>query len=159
MPAARDTMVQNLLRCTGLSEIVRRGAWSGRMADPNLRLLLETPVDFASRIENWLRTAPPGRTGIRQAARAFGRSPRSFQRELADLGLTFADIRDAARCSVAKQMLAQTTSSITDIALEIGYSELSAFSRSFKRQVGLGPSRYRAALLDRSDTIGGRAPP
>ena len=95
---------------------------------------------------------------MRQAARAFGRSPRSFQRKLADLGLTYVDIRDAARCSVAKRLLEQTTSSITDIALEIGYSELSAFSRSFKRQVGLGPSRYRAALLGASVQSNDRAP-
>ncbi len=127
------------------------------MEVPDLRPLPEVTPGFATRIEDWLRTTPPGRAGIRHAARAFGRSPRSFQRELADLGLTYADIRDAARCSVAKRLLEQTTSSITDIALEIGYSELSAFSRSFKRQVGLGPSRYRAALLDRSATADRRA--
>ncbi len=127
------------------------------MADPDLSPLSATPLSFATRIEDWLGSAPFGTTGIRQAARAFGRSPRSFQRELADLGLTYADIRDAARCSAAKRLLAQTTSSITDIALEIGYSELSAFSRSFKRQVGLGPSRYRAALRDRSATGDRRA--
>ena len=118
----------------------------------------ETPPDFAARIEDWLRSAPRDATGVRQAARAFGRSPRSFQRELADVGLTYADLRDAARCNLAKRLLEQTASSITDIALEIGYSELSAFSRSFKRQVGLGPSRYRAALLDRSAMVDRRTP-
>ena len=128
------------------------------MAVPGLAPPSATPLAFATRIEDWLRATPPGATGIGQAARAFGRSPRSFQRELADLGLTYADIRNAARCAVAKRLLEQTTSSITDIALEIGYSELSAFSRSFKRQVGLGPLRYRAALLDRSGAVDRRAP-
>ena len=128
------------------------------MAVPEFDLLPETPLAFATRIENWLRSTPPGATRIRHAARAFGRSPRSFQRELADFGLTYADIKDVARCRVAKRLLEQTTASITDIALEIGYSELSAFSRSFKRQVGLGPSRYRAALLDRSAAVDRRAP-
>lgn len=128
------------------------------MADLELAPLAETPLDVTTRIEAWLTSTPSRATGIRQAARAFGRSPRSFQRELADLGLTYADIRDAARCNTAKRLLAQTASSITDIALEIGYSELSAFSRSFKRQVGLGPSRYRAALLDRSVAVDRRAP-
>ena len=129
------------------------------MAAIKLAPLPETPLGFATRIEDWLRSTPAGASGIRHAARAFGRSPRSFQRELADLGLTYAEIRDAARCSAAKRLLEQTTSSITDIALEIGYSELSAFSRSFKRQVGLGPSRYRAAVLDRSSAVDRRAPP
>ena len=128
------------------------------MAVSKLALLADTPLAFATRIEEWLKSTPPGATGVRHAARAFGRSPRSFQRELADLGLTYADIRNAARCAVAKRLLEQTASSITDIALEIGYSELSAFSRSFKRQVGLGPSRYRAALLDRSAPADRRAP-
>ncbi len=128
------------------------------MAVAKLAPLPETALVFATRIKDWLRSTPPGATGIRHAARAFGRSPRSFQRELADLGLTYAEVRDAARCNVAKRLLEQTTSSITDIALEIGYSELSAFSRSFKRQVGLGPSRYRAAVLDRSAALDLRAP-
>ena len=128
------------------------------MAVSKLAPLADTPLAFATRIEEWLKSTPPGATGVRHAARAFGRSPRSFQRELADFGLTYADIRNAARCAVAKRLLEQTTSSITDIALEIGYSELSAFSRSFKRQVGLGPSRYRAALLDRSEPADRRAP-
>ena len=67
------------------------------MADLELAPLAETASDVTTRIEAWLTSTPSRATGIRQAARAFGRSPRSFQRELADLGLTYADIREALR--------------------------------------------------------------
>jgi len=44
----------------------------------------------------------------------------------------------------AAQMLINTKSPITDIALSIGYSDLYSFSRAFKRAFGLPPKQFRA---------------
>lgn len=46
-------------------------------------------------------------------------------------------LRDAARC------LATTRASVTDIALEVGFEDLSNFIRSFGAEFGVSPSRYR----------------
>ena len=43
----------------------------------------------------------------------------------------------------AKDMLESESSSVTDIAYAPGYNDVYEFSRDFKKQVGLSPSRYK----------------
>jgi AraC-like DNA-binding protein len=45
----------------------------------------------------------------------------------------------------AKQLLTDTDKSITEIALEVGFSDSGYFSRVFRREVGLSPEAYRQA--------------
>jgi AraC-like DNA-binding protein len=44
----------------------------------------------------------------------------------------------------AKQLLVATMHTITDIALEVGYSDPSYFIRIFKQTEGVTPGRYRS---------------
>jgi AraC-like DNA-binding protein len=48
------------------------------------------------------------------------------------------------RMSVASRMLEKNQRSIEQIALAVGYESLAAFSRAFKRHVGLPPAAWRA---------------
>ena len=50
-----------------------------------------------------------------------------------------ARLRDAAR------RLATSRASITTIALDVGFEDLSNFIRSFRAEFGLSPRQYRAA--------------
>lgn len=52
-----------------------------------------------------------------------------------------ARLRDAAR------RLATGRESVTEIALEAGFEDLSNFIRSFRAEFGMSPGRYRATLL------------
>jgi AraC-like DNA-binding protein len=45
---------------------------------------------------------------------------------------------------IAKSALGQTKVPISEIALRVGYSELSAFDRAFMRLTGMTPLEYRA---------------
>ncbi len=47
------------------------------------------------------------------------------------------------RLGKAQQLLLHTQKSITDIAMEIGYNNLSNFNYSFMKLCGISPSRYR----------------
>jgi transcriptional regulator GlxA family with amidase domain len=47
------------------------------------------------------------------------------------------------RIQRAQQLLDTTDLSITEIALETGFSEISHFTRTFKRGVGVSPHAYR----------------
>ncbi|MBB6633391.1 response regulator [Cohnella thailandensis] len=47
------------------------------------------------------------------------------------------------RLRVAEELLAKTELPVTEIALQVGYSSISAFTRLFKKHTDLNPSEYR----------------
>ena len=49
------------------------------------------------------------------------------------------------RIERARELLATTEKSITDIALEVGFSGIHYFSRYFKARVGITPQEYRTS--------------
>jgi AraC family transcriptional regulator len=51
------------------------------------------------------------------------------------------------RIERAKALLAQPERSVTDIALELGFSDTSAFTAAFRRLTGWTPTAYRRSLL------------
>jgi AraC-like DNA-binding protein len=107
----------------------------------------ESQISLMSGLEAWMtacfaRSEP---VDIEHAASDFGMSLRSFQRRLSQDGINYLDLRNTARSKVAKCMLAETNLPVTAIALFLGYSETSAFSRAFHQQVGLSPVAYRVA--------------
>ena len=73
-------------------------------------------------------------------------SPRTLRRKLAEEGFTFQEAKNLARERRAKFLLANSKASLTDIAFELGYSELSAFSRAFRGWVGETPQSYRESI-------------
>jgi AraC-like DNA-binding protein len=50
----------------------------------------------------------------------------------------------AIRLFKAKNLLLETSSSVTDIAYHVGYNSLGTFTSRFARSVGISPGRYRA---------------
>ncbi len=70
-------------------------------------------------------------------------SPRTLRRRLAEEGFTFQGAKNLARERQAKYLLANGNASLTEIAFELGYSELSAFSRAFRAWSGETPQVYR----------------
>ena len=80
------------------------------------------------------------------AARAAGLSPFHFLRLFArSLGVTPHQHLVRARLRHAARMLAEDGRSITDIAYDVGFGDLSNFVRSFHRAAGVSPRRFRQA--------------
>lgn len=78
-------------------------------------------------------------------ARRLGVSERHASRLVREeLGTSFQDYLSALRVERAKKLLAGTSQSVTDIALETGWQSVSHFNAVFRRRVGVTPSRYRA---------------
>lgn len=75
-------------------------------------------------------------------------SQRSFNRELKRFGTSFRDLKLDVIEEIAKRSLAETAASVSEIALNLGYSETTAFDRVFKKQAGVTPSAYRK-MIDR----------
>jgi AraC family transcriptional regulator len=59
---------------------------------------------------------------------------------------TFAGYLRQVRLEFARQELALSSTSLSDIAAAAGFCDQSHFSRSFKRYTGLTPAEYRVAL-------------
>ncbi|RVU51031.1 AraC family transcriptional regulator [Pseudomonas syringae pv. syringae] len=69
----------------------------------------------------------------------------TLQRRLGDSGLTFSQLVDKVRRELAQHYLSQANMPISELALLLGYSEASAFSRAFRRWYGVSPRQWRIA--------------
>ncbi len=76
-------------------------------------------------------------------AQSLAMSRSTFKRRLAAEGLSFRQLREEVICGVASRALIDTEVEIGTIAAKLGYSELSAFDRAFKRMTGLSPTECR----------------
>jgi AraC-like DNA-binding protein/DNA-binding transcriptional ArsR family regulator len=70
-------------------------------------------------------------------------APRTLQRKLRGCGVDFKRLVEDTRRRFAVQYLDDRRNTLTDVAFLLGYSEVSAFNRAFKRWTGSTPSDYR----------------
>ncbi len=80
---------------------------------------------------------------LSQVALALALSERTLQRRLGEINASFGGIRDHVRADLALKYLRQSNLSCSEIAEILGYSDLSALSRSFKRWHGITASQAR----------------
>ncbi len=78
-------------------------------------------------------------------AHSLNMSVRQLHRKLGEHNTSFQKIKDETVLKVAREALAESELSITQIALKLGYSETSAFDRAFKKLAGTTPRQYRNA--------------
>lgn len=88
-----------------------------------------------------------GMLSLENTAANFNISPRTLQRRLKEENLSFQQLTDTVRQHLAVQALKEDEFAVKEIAYMLGYNELSAFSRAFKRWTGISPDGYRVSLL------------
>ena len=71
-------------------------------------------------------------------------SPRTLQRKLQGMGISYQQLLNEVRLSEAETLLRQSPMPISRIASQLGFSDPPSFSRWFSGQVGEAPSRYRS---------------
>ena len=76
-------------------------------------------------------------------ARKVTMSTRTLQRRLKEQGVDFKSLVDDTRRRFSLNYLADPVHTPAEIAYLLGYSEVSAFNRAFKRWTGTTPSSYR----------------
>jgi AraC family transcriptional regulator len=82
---------------------------------------------------------------LSSVARESGLSPFHFLRLFTRvLGVTPHQHLVRARLRRAARLLVKDTRSVTDIAYEVGFGDLSNFVRTFRRAAGVSPGRFRA---------------
>ncbi|MEP1215238.1 MAG: helix-turn-helix domain-containing protein [Marinobacter sp.] len=90
-----------------------------------------------------LRLLADGEPILARAASAMHMAPRTLQRRLARHQLSWQQWLDRSREQLARQYLADPSLTLTDIALLLGFSEQSAFTRAYSRWTGNSPGRER----------------
>ena len=84
-----------------------------------------------------------GKPSLRKLAKGMACSARTLQRQLDTYGTDFRSLLDDTRKRLALTYLNDSENTLTQIAFLLGYSEVSAFNRSFKRWTGKTPLHYR----------------
>ncbi|RPD40583.1 AraC family transcriptional regulator [Chitinophaga barathri] len=80
---------------------------------------------------------------LEAVAANFNISPRNLQRKLKEEGVTFIQIVESVRKTLAEHYLQSGNYQVKDIAYILGYNEPSAFLRAFKRWTGITPAAYQ----------------
>ncbi|SRR5258706_4378825 len=94
----------------------------------------------------WLDAHSHEQVDLDGAARQVGLSPFHFLRLFAKVvGVTPHQYLLRSRLRRAARLLADDTPSITDIALDVGFADLSNFVRTFHRAAGVSPRNFRKA--------------
>jgi AraC-like DNA-binding protein len=102
------------------------------------------------RARDLLRETDSDPLSIEAVARAAAVSPFHFIRQFRALfGETPHQYRIRARIERAKDLLASSDYSVTDVCMEVGFSSLGSFSDLFARRVGTAPSVYRRQCRSR----------
>jgi AraC-like DNA-binding protein len=99
-----------------------------------------------TRVENAISSLlPHGRVVVDDVARSLGMSERTLARKLANEGLNFTEILQQLRRDLAVHYLDDPKLHISKIAWLLGFSEVSAFTHTFKRWTGKTPRQMRTA--------------
>lgn len=84
-----------------------------------------------------------GEPNLECIAHQLNMSNTCLTRKLKSQGTTFSTLVDHVRCEIAEYYMKQQLISISEMAFLLGYSEVSAFSRAFKRWFGITPRQWR----------------
>jgi AraC-like DNA-binding protein len=90
-----------------------------------------------------LGTLESGPPDVQRAASAIGVSTRTLQRKLEEEGTSFKAVLDDARRTLAVSYLRDGSRTVSEVAFLVGFSEVSAFSRAFRRWTGQSAVSYR----------------
>lgn len=110
------------------------------------RLLAELPQqdEIVEQVRRAIASAlREGEPGIETISAGLGYSPRTLQRRLHQAGSSFRAELNLTRHELAVSYLRDSRLQIVDIALLLGYSEHSAFTRAFREWSGHTPQRER----------------
>ncbi len=101
-------------------------------------------IKIATDVSQLIQDAlPSGIPAIQQIGEYMGMSSRTLTRRLAENGMTFRTLVKQTQEKISKDLLQNTSHTISEIAFQTGFSEQSAFSRAFKRWTGQSPLDFR----------------
>ncbi|WP_377158417.1 AraC family transcriptional regulator [Roseateles sp. UC29_93] len=111
-----------------------------------LNRLLQVPIgqdDLIESVANRLRYGLQDAPRQEQLASLVNVSERTLRRRLEQRDTSFRALRDSTRLERARDLLANTTMTISEVAQALGYADARSFRRAFKRWTGQLPTSLR----------------
>ena len=101
--------------------------------------------DLIDKLRHQLREAiKQGEPNVERLATRLNMSGRTLQRRLSDLKTTFQEVLDLVRFDLARAYLKDVRLDVSQVAYLLGYSELRAFDRAFRRWASKSPTEWRS---------------
>jgi AraC family transcriptional regulator len=105
------------------------------------------PIARLRKIEDYVRAHLAESISIVKLAELAELSPFHFSRVFKQTtGMTPLQFVTRERILQAQQLIRETSRSLIEIALEVGYTSPSHFAQVFRRTVGMAPTQFRDAL-------------
>src|ERR1700730_11639323 len=118
-----------------------------RTAPESILVKYKNGSSMSARIRRRLQQQLPGDVPeFERIAAELNMTPATMRRRLHEEGATYQGIKDQLRRDLAISYLSHSDSSVMDIALELGFSERSAFHRAFRKWTGASPGEFRRRL-------------
>jgi AraC-like DNA-binding protein len=115
-----------------------------RTAPESILLKYKNGSSLSYRVRRRLRQFLPGAVpDFDGLADDMSMTPATMRRRLNEEGESYQSIKDQLRRDLAISYLSHSSRSVMDIALELGFSERSAFHRAFRKWTGASPGEFR----------------
>lgn len=121
-------------------------ALAREQCEQEFRQLAAGTDSVAEQVARLLRAEPEGAPlpRLEQMAEMLHLSSRTFKRRLQDEQVNYRDLLEAELQQRAERWLAEGRLGITEVAYQLGYSDVSNFSRAFRRWTGKTPREWRS---------------
>jgi AraC-like DNA-binding protein len=118
-----------------------------RTAPESILLKYKNGSSLTAKVRRRLRQFAPGDApDFESLAQELNLTPATMRRRLHEEGASYQTIKDQLRRDLAISYLSHSSRSVMDIALELGFSERSAFHRAFRKWTGAAPGEFRRTL-------------
>jgi len=116
------------------------------MMDQSIIMLLKKlePDNIVSQVKSVIiEQLSCGKVTEEDIAAQMNMSKRKLQLKLSDEGVRFKTLVDDIRTNMATEYLNEQNYCLNEIAFMLGFSEVSSFSRAFKRWTGVSPGQFQ----------------
>jgi AraC-like DNA-binding protein len=118
-----------------------------RTAPESILVKYKNGSSLTAKIRRRLRQFLPGEVpDFESLADELNMTAATMRRRLHEEGESYQSIKDQLRRDLAIGYLSHSSRSVMDIALELGFSERSAFHRAFRKWTGASPGEFRRTL-------------
>jgi AraC-like DNA-binding protein len=116
----------------------------------SLRARLLAQDSFELRLARQIRLALPEIPSMQAVASSLGMSERSLRRRLSELGSSYSAVVEQTRRELACDLLCHPAHGTARVAQALGFANVSAFHRAFKRWTGQTPAEFRDGISGQS---------